>query len=134
MGLLDRELTPDETYEIQELLRRDQTMRDEYARLSETNSQLKLIGDAEFDEATLRKVWRSPYRKGLRRFSYLLIGGGFFALLGYSLWEYLQHGHKELFPAVAACGIGTGIILLFLQVVRDRMMVLKNDPYREVEK
>ncbi len=134
MGLMDQELTPEENYEIQELLRRDQSLRDEYAQLLQTSDQLRLISEAEFDEAVLRQVWRSPFRKGLRLLSYGLIGGGFCALLGFSIWEYLRHGHRELLPAVAACGIGLGILLLFLQVVRDRMMVLKNDPYREVEK
>ena len=134
MGLIDKELTPDETYEIHELLKRDQHLRDEYDRLLETNDQLQMIGAAEFDEATLRKVWRSPFRKGLRWMSYFLIGAGFAGLLGFAIWEYLHHDRKELLPAVATCGIGLGVLILFLQVVRDRMMVLKNDPYREIEK
>lgn len=134
MGLIDKELTPDETYEIHELLKRDQSLRDEYDRLLRTNEKLQMLGIAEFDEATLRKIWRSPFRKGLRRTSYFLIGAGFAALLGFAGWEYWQHGRKELLPAVATCGIGLGVLILFLQVVRDRMMVLKNDPYREIEK
>lgn len=134
MGLIDKELTPEESREINEILRRDQALRDEYEHLLTVNDQLKLIGDSHFDEKMLRKVWRSPFRKGMRQLSYLLIGGGFVALLGFSILEYVRHGHKELLPGVAVCGIGLGIVLLFLQVIRDRMMVLKNDPYREVEK
>jgi len=134
MGLIDQELTPDEISEVQELLRRDQSTRDEYDRLLDINSQLKVIGDAEFDEIMLRKVWRSPFHKGLRRMSYALIGGGFLALFGFAAVEYIMHGHKDFLPAVATCGIGAGFLILFLQVVRDRMILVKNDPYRDIEK
>ena len=134
MGLIDQELTTEETYEIQEYLRRDQSLRDELERLMETNDQLKQLGAAEFDEAVLRKLWRSPFNKGLRIMSYGLIVGGFLMLAGFAAWELLKNGNTHLFPVVASTGVGIGIIILLLQVIRDRLLVLKNDPYRGIEK
>src|SRR5690606_5637034 len=77
MGLMDGELSPEETSEIQEYLRRDQQLRDEYMDLVRAGDALQLLGETELDEQQLRKLWRTPLEIGLRRSSYLLIGAGF---------------------------------------------------------
>lgn len=134
MGLMDGELSPEETSEIQEYLRRDQQLRDEYMDLVRAGDALQLLGETELDEQRLRRLWRTPFEIGLRRSSYLLIGAGFLSLLGYAAWEYVFHEQRDLLPVVASSGVGLGLILLFIQVLRDRMLIWKHDPYREIEK
>lgn len=134
MGLMDGELSLEETAEIRECLRREQSLRDEYNQLLRAGDALALLGEAELDEQRLRALWRSPFEMGVRRGSYLLIASGFLGLLGFAAWEYVEHGHRELLPVVAAGGISVGVLLLFVQVLRDRILAWKKDPYREIEK
>jgi anti-sigma factor RsiW len=134
MGLMDGELNSEERAEVQEYLRRDQRLRHEYDQLCRASDALRLLGEPALDEQRLRALWRSPFEMGVRRASYLMIGAGFLSLLGFATWEYVVHGHKALLPGVAGSGMAVGVILLFLQVLRDRWMIWKHDPYREIEK
>lgn len=134
MGLIDGELTDDETRQINELLRRSQSLRDEYEQLLKVNGTLKILSYTPIDEKHLRQVWRSPFRKLLRGLSYFMIGVGFLALMGLGLEEFLTHGNENMLVKVSLSGIGVGLLLLFLQVVRDRMILYKQDPYKDIEK
>ena len=133
MGLMDGELNDEETYEIREKLSRSADLREEFERLNSANDQLKLLSEAEIDEALLRKVWKNPFRKTLRRGSYALIGLGTIGIMAIGAIRYVQKGHPDLFITACIGGIGIGLILLFLQVIRDRMITHKNDPYKDIE-
>jgi ferric-dicitrate binding protein FerR (iron transport regulator) len=134
MGLMDGELTDDETREINEMLRRNRNLRDEYEQLREVNGTLKVLSETFIDENYLRQVWRSPFRRLLRGISYLMIGVSFLVLVVIGLEEYLAHGNGNFLTKVCTSGILVGVIILFLQVIRDRVIVYKKDPYKDIEK
>ena len=134
MGLIDGELTDDETRQINEMLRRSQSLRDEYEQLLEINGTLKILSYTSIDEKHLRRVWRSPFRRLLRVISYLMIGVSFLVMMGLGIEEYLVHGKENMLVKVCLSGIGVGLLLLFIQVVRDRMILYKQDPYKDIEK
>ena len=134
MGLIDGELTDEETREINELLRRNSHLRDELEIHKQTNKTLNLLHSPNLDEAMLRRVWKSPFRKSLRMLSYGMIGLGFATLLGVGIIKYLQSGEGSFLVNVCVGGIGLGMLLLFVQVIRDRLIVYKNDPYKDIEK
>ena len=134
MGLIDGELTDEETRQINELLRRSQSLRDEYEQLLQVNGALKILSHTPIDEKHLRQVWRSPFRRLLRGLSYFMIGVGFLVLMGLGFEEFLVHGNENMLVKVCLSGIGVGLLMLLLQVVRDRMMLYKQDPYKDIEK
>lgn len=134
MGLIDGELTTDETRDIHEQLSRSESLRDEYELIQAANGVLELLSETRIDEKLLRHVWKSPFRRVMRAVSYGMIAVGFFALFAMGLEQYFNHGEQHLLLSVSVGGVLLGVILLLLQVIRDRMIVYKTDPYRDIEK
>ena len=73
VGLLDGELTPDETRQINDHLTRCATCRTEYEQLRETSGKLAAISFREPDDAVLAQVWKSPFSRLARNTSLVLI-------------------------------------------------------------
>ncbi|MGC8991452.1 MAG: anti-sigma factor family protein, partial [Verrucomicrobiia bacterium] len=61
VGLLDGELTPEETVRINEHLARCATCRSEYEELRETTGKLAAMSFKEPEDTVLEQVWKSPY-------------------------------------------------------------------------
>jgi anti-sigma factor RsiW len=133
-GLLDNELTPDETRAINEHLTRCATCRRDYEQLRETSGKLAAITFDEPDDAIVAQVWRSPFSRATHIAAWLLIGGGYLVLAAIALHEFLTTGGEELAPRTALAAIVLGFLILLVQVVRQRCKTYQTDPYREIER
>jgi anti-sigma factor RsiW len=134
VGLLDGELTPDETRQINEHLTRCAECRKEYEELRETTGKLAAISFQEPDDVMLAQVWKSPYSRLVRNTSLVLIIGGYAGLLGYGLFELLISGTEELPAKMGLAAIVLGFLILLVQLIRERIRTYKTDPYKEIER
>jgi len=134
VGLLDGELTPDETREINAHLTRCAACRAEYEQLRETTGRLAAISFREPDDAVLAQVWKSPFSRLARNTSLALIVGGYAGLIGYGLFELLTSGTKELPAKTGLAAIVLGFLILLVQLIRERVKTYKTDPYKEIER
>lgn len=133
-GLLDGELTPEETREIVDHLMRCAGCRSDYEKLRETSGKLSAISFQEPDDATLAQVWRSPFSRTTQISAWLMIGGGYATLVGIAGYQLLTSGTEDLAPRTALAAIVLGFLILLVQLVRERCMTYKTDPYREIER
>ena len=134
VGLLDGELTPDETRQINDHLTRCAACRAEYEQLRETTGKLAAISFREPGDAVLAQVWKSPFSRLARNTSLVLIIGGYGGLMGYGLFEFLTSGTKELPAKMGLAAIVLGFLILLVQLIRERAKTYKTDPYKEIER
>lgn len=134
MGLLDGELTPEESVKINAAMSRSSRLREEYEALRQAGDTLRGISFIEPDEALARKFWRNPYSGFGRAASLVLIVGGYAGLIGYGVFEALRTGTEELPAKLMIGAIAIGFAMLLLQTIVQRLLTWKNDPYKEIER
>lgn len=134
VGLLDGELTGDESREVNEHLIRCAACRATHERLRETTGQLQALSYQEPGDAVLAQVWRSPYSRATRQASLFLIIAGYLLVVGYGLYEFLTSGGEELPAKLGVAAIGAGFLLLLGQLIRERIHTYRTDPYKEIER
>ena len=134
VGLLDGELTPDETRQINDHLTRCAVCREEYEKLRETTGKLSATTFLEPDDVVLAQVWRSPFSRLTRNTAWILIIGGYGGIFGYGLYEFLTSGMKELPAKMGLAAIVLGFLILLVQLIRERIRTYKTDPYKEIKR
>jgi len=134
VGLLDGELTPEESRQVNEHLTRCGACRTEYEQLRETTGKLTAISFREPDDAVLAQVWKSPFSRLARNTSLAMIFGGYAVLLGYGLFEFLTSGKEGLTAKMGLAAIVLGFLILLVQLIRERIKTYKTDPYKEIER
>jgi Putative zinc-finger len=133
-GLLDRELTPEETVEINDHLIRCASCRAEYEQLRKSNARLEALSFVEVTDEAARSFWRLPYSRALRNAALLMIVGGYASLLLYGFFSYLANDNEDLFGKIAGAAIVIGLLLLVGMLVIERIVTYRVDPYKEIER
>ena len=134
VGLLDRELKPDETREINEHMTRCASCRADYEQLRESSGKLAAITFQEPDDKMLAQMWRSPFSRAARVTGWLMIVVGYLVLAAVAVVEFLRNGTEALVPNTALAAIVIGFLILLTQLVRERLKTYKTDPYKEIER
>lgn len=132
MGLIDGELTPEETIKINEHLNRCAECRAEYEELHETSSKIHSVSFLEPDETILESLWNPPYSHLSRISGLAMVIGGWIALILYILYEAIIRGSGSLFPRIGAAVMVIGFIVLLANAIRERWIKYKLDPYKEI--
>jgi anti-sigma factor RsiW len=134
VGLIDGELTPEETQEVNSHLIRCAACRQEYERLLETGRKLQFASFKEPGDETLELIWKAPYSRFARNAALLLVLGGFSLLIGYAVFELLTSGKEGLPVKVGIAAVLLGLLILLAQLARERIKTCKSDPYKEIER
>lgn len=134
VGLLDGELTPEESRRINEHLTRCAACRAEFEQLRETTGRLAAVSFQEPDDVVLAQVWKSPFSRLARVASLAMIVGGYAVLIGYGLLEFLTSGSEELPAKMSIAAIALGFLILLAQLIRERVKTYKTDPYKEIKR
>jgi len=134
MGLIDHELTPEETHEVNSHLNRCARCREDYDQLCESSGKLGTVRFLEPQDEVLTRLWKSPYSRLTRVSGLLLVAGGYGGLILFALYGMLTDGKKDLFPKLAFGSIFFGFAILLLMVIRERVHTYKTDPYKEIKR
>ncbi len=134
VGLIDHELTPEETNEINTHLIRCEACRQDYEKLRESSGRLEVVSTIEPSDVVLDQVWNRPYSRLMRNAALFLILGGYLALLFYGLFEFFRTDSDEPVLRVAVASIALGIFYLLFQLIRERCKLYKIDPYKHVKR
>ncbi len=134
MGLMDKELSPAESHEVNEHLIRCAACREEYDKLCESSKKLSGIAFCEPDEQILSRIWQSPYSRFSRNAALWMILSGWLALMGYGLFTALTAPGEALLPRLGTGAVILGFVILLVSVVRERIRGYQTDPYKEVKR
>jgi hypothetical protein len=134
MGLMDNELTPKETADLNLHMVRCETCRKEFDALCQSHSKLNAVSYYGPADNELDRIWKSPFSRFTRNAGLLLVIIGWVALIIYALYEFLITDTEPVLPKIATIGIIIGFVVLLLAVLRDRIRTFKTDPYKEVKR
>ena len=133
-GLLDNELTAEESVALNEHLIRCASCRADYEELRQTEKKLDAISYVEITDEAARSLWKLPYARTLRNASLLMVFGGYAALLVYGFITFLTDGDEDLFGKVTLAAIVIGFLVLLGSLVVERISTWRVDPYKEIER
>ncbi len=64
---------------------------------------------------------------------WVLLSAGALLLYGYGIYEFMTDSLEPIWVRLALAGIGLGFLILFLQVLRQRLIARKTDRYRDIQ-
>ena len=132
-GYLDGALVQQDRQRVRVHLERSEEARELLGQLKEIREAAM---ETEFPENRDHQ-WSERPRGAVsslsRGLGFLLFAAWTVALIGYSLWE-MARSDEPLFAKLLVFGVVSGIALLLLSVLIDRLEVAKDDPYRGVDK
>ena len=134
MGLMDGELTAEEANEVSDILRKNQSWRDEYDSLLNTHEHLKGLSFEEPTDEVLRNLWKSPYSHYAHNAALFMIIGGVLFIMGFGLWLVASSNGAPWQIKVPFVAIAVGAATMLFLKLRERIATYQVDPYREVQR
>ena len=133
-GYLDGELTQQESQRVRVHIEGCPGCRSEYEALQ---AMRKKVGQANLSDVR-RDVWRKGMNdkgvKTTRGIGWLLFVGGILVAAGVVLYELVtSEWSLSLTEMLIVGGIYGGLLLLFISVLRQRLIERKSDKYKDVE-
>ena len=135
-GHLDRELTPAETEELRRHLERCEECRDELRRQERLKEVMDTMRLPDPPPELWDRYWLGVYNRMERGLAWILLSVAALVLIcagGYEMFrDFFQDPEV---PLIVRIGVGcgaTGMAVLFISVLRERVFLRKRDRYREV--
>lgn len=137
-GYLDDELEPPERLSFEAHLRGCDECTQELEALRSMHQVTRSMKLKEFPDEVWDRFWDDTYNRLERNVGWILLSAGAIVLLAFGVYELLLHLLDDSIGPWwirAATGlVCLGIATLFVSVVRERIFVRSNDPYREVKR
>jgi hypothetical protein len=67
------------------------------------------------------------------RLSWILLSVGVFLLYGYGIYDFMTDTSEPILVRLALVGIGLGFLILFLYVLRQRLIARRTDRYKDIQ-
>ena len=138
MALLDGELDDNQTSEVEEHLATCKKCSADYASIKSVKEVTGKMKFKKLPEFYWDDYWKHIYNRIERGLSWLLLSIGAVIMLCFLGWEFLDAliADRKMNP-ILKVGIfifTTGIIILVVSIVREKLMVRRVDKYKEIER
>ena len=133
-GLMDGELTPEQSIAANQHLIHCAACRREYDDLVKACDPLRGLAFEEPDASQLERLWRSPCSRLARVGGLALLLCGWLTLLVFVTVEIARDRSAGLPLKLGLAGVALGFLVLLGAVALDRWLVSQHDPYKEVER
>lgn len=126
-GALDNELTQQQRQQLHLHLGNCETCARLYRELAEQRGALKhgVQPSDPMAESASTRFWN--------RLGGVLLVLGLLPLLGYAIYAFSQTSDLPWWVKMTTGATVLGLVVLFINVLRQRMRVAKNDPYKKVK-
>ena len=128
-GYLDGELGPDDRSEVERRLVEDYSFREEFEkmkRLISATSRMRF-------ESPPEEVWdtflEGVYNRLERRFGWFVFIIGAAALTGYGVFAFIRNPWGPALIKILIAAPVIGLLILFVSVLRQRLVAAKTDRY-----
>jgi len=133
-ALLDSELEEAEITPVMNHMESCYVCRQEYIDFLKLQKRLAGVRPALPPEEWFEGLEKRKYRKGFRRLGLLAFGGSYILLLGYFLIQFFTNSGEDLIVRILVGGILSGLGILFLVALTDRIKEGRTDKYKGVIK
>lgn len=134
MALMDNELTPEESFDINTHFIQCSKCRKEFDDLLNTSNNLKSLSFTEPEDEVLSQIWKNPFSRLTKLSGIIMIIGGWLSLIVYSGYEFLKNGDEALIPKISTVAMILGFLFLFIYILQERIRTYKVDKYKEVKR
>ncbi len=138
MATLDGEIAPAEREELDRALAEDAALRKEWCRMSRVKEVTSSMVLAEPPAELWDEYWDDVFRRNERRVGWVFASLGASLFLGWGLFEFLRAILLDAeLPLLAKGGLlllSLGGAVLLVSVVREKFLLGRRDPYREVKR
>lgn len=137
MSAIDQELTLSELAEFNQLLNQDPEFRAEWQQHQKLKEVLKVMKLKSPPAEVWDSYWMSIYNKIERGIAWIAISIGAIILITYSLYQaitsLLADQHLGLIK-YAILAVILGFVILLVSVIREKIMIQKQERYKEVQR
>lgn len=132
-GLIDGELTQQQRQRVELHCEACASCRQELARLRELRRQTGAARLSDVSEDTWRESMKDKTVRSTRGIGWLLLLAGVVALGGVVVYEFVTDPGIATYMKVIIGAIYGGLALLFVSVLRQRLIERRTDKYKDVE-
>ena len=134
-GYIDGELTQQDRQRVALHCENCATCRDSLAELEALRARIGRSTLSAIGQDVWREAMNDKATKTTRGLGWLLLAGGLLLAAGIGVYEFLSTGWTtlSLSEKVIVTGIYGGLLLLFVSVLRQRLVERKSDKYKDVE-
>lgn len=136
MAALDGELAAAEQQELSRLLADDPVLAGEWRQLQRVKEVTSTMSFRTPPQEVWDSYWTGVYRRLERGAAWVLVSLGAIVVLSWGLWEAVQGILEDAeLPLVVKGGllaVIVGVIALLVSVIREKVLVRRNDPYKDV--
>jgi len=132
-GYLDGELTQQVRQRVELHLEACDKCR---AAIDEMAQMQDAVGELSFGEMSLHEwshLMNDLTVRTSRGFGWLFYVVGILIVLGYGIYEFAIDDEVPALVKTGVTGIAVGIVLLFLSILRQRIIASKSDRYKDVQ-
>jgi predicted anti-sigma-YlaC factor YlaD len=132
-GYLDGELTQGDRQRVELHLESCSKCREAYGELARLREAVGDLAFGELSQDEWSKIMNDVTVRTSRGSGWVLYVVGLVIVCGYAAYEFAV---DEKVPALIKSGVGAlvlGLVLLFVSVLRERLMARKTDKYEDVQ-
>jgi len=136
MAALDGELSASDHTELERLLDGDPALAAEWRQLKRVREVTKTMSMSEPSQEIWEGYWMGVYRRLERGIAWILVSIGAIVLLSWWAWEGLENLWRDqnlpILVRAGALAVIAGLVILLVSVVREKLVLRKTDPYKDV--
>jgi hypothetical protein len=138
MGAVDHELTSSELKEFNLMIEKNPDFRKEW----EQYKKLKEVTQAMKFKSPSREVWdnywMNTYNKIERGIAWIIFSIGAIILITYGLFKAVESiiadPQLQGIIKIGIIAVLLGLVILLVSVIREKLVVRKSDPYKEIKR
>lgn len=138
MGAVDQELSAAEQEEFETLLQQNSDFKEEWTKFKSMKEVLITMKFKNLPEKTWDNYWLNVFNRLERGLAWILVSVGSVILITFGLFkaveEMFQDQHLILIVKVAIIAVLAGLVILLVSVIREKLIVRRSDPYKEVKR
>ena len=131
-GYLDGELSQQQSQQLRIHLESCASCKDLHSELNNLKNAIKTIQCDGGEEAILEKIMNDLDAGKKQQWGWRLVIVGAVMLVGYAFIGFVFSSEINSFEKLAIGLLGLGGILLFLSVLRQRLIASKTDKYKDI--
>jgi len=138
MKQIDGEITAGEKTELERHLQKCSECQDEFENLTSLREVTREMKKQLLPEMAWEEYWRHLYNRIERGVGWILISIGAIILFGIAIYHFvvdiLESTQINGLEKAGILTLAIGFVVLFVSVLREKLMVRRHDKYREIQR
>jgi len=131
-GYLDGELTQQDSQQVRVHLEGCDDCTKLHQELFDLKKKIKTVESDNGEAVELDKIINDLGAKQTQHWGWIMVIIGYVMIVGYAIVAFLIDNQLNTFEKIATFLLGIGGLLLFYSVLRQRLIALKTDKYKDI--